>query len=64
MNMKGKHFESTQNIKAVPTLQLNILMKRTFKNASEGGKNDRVSVLKESGVFRRGLMIECVLKKI
>jgi len=59
MTMKGKRFESIQDIKAATTVQLKTLtkhwQKRTSRTASESGKKDGISVFEARGSILRGI---------
>ena len=46
ITMKGKRFESIQDIEVATTAQ----RKRTFRTASESGKNDGTSVFEARGI--------------
>jgi len=62
ITMKGKRFESIQDIEAATTAQLKTLMKRTSRTASASGKNDGISVFEVGGGgFWEGLMAMCLL---
>ena len=50
ITLKGKRFESIQEIEAATTAQLKI-RKRTSRTASESGKNDGISVFEARGLF-------------
>jgi len=53
--MKGKRFESIQDIEAGITAQLKTLTKEDLRTASERGKNDGISVFKARGSILRGI---------
>ena len=54
MIMKGKGFESIQDIEAATTAQLKT-RKRTSRTASKSGKNDGISVFEARGSILRGI---------
>jgi hypothetical protein len=53
MAIKGKRFESIQDIEAATTAQLKTLTKEDFLTASESGKCDGLSVLETRGSILR-----------
>ena len=53
--MKGKCFESIQDIEAATTAQLKTLTKEDFRTASESGKNDGISVFEVRGRTLKGI---------
>ena len=55
MTMKGKHFQSIQDIEAATTAQLKRLTKQDFRTASESGKNDGITVFKARASILRGI---------
>ena len=55
MTMKGKSFESAQDIEAAATAQLKNSRKRTSRTASESGKNDGISVFEARWGILRGI---------
>jgi hypothetical protein len=55
MTLKGKRFESIQDIEAATTAQLKTLTKRTSRTASESGKNDGINVFEARGSILRGI---------
>lgn len=52
MVTKGQHFASVQHIKAVVSVQPQILKKEDFRSTSERGKNDGIGVFEARGIFR------------
>jgi hypothetical protein len=53
MTMKGKGFESVQDIEAATTAQLKTITKEDFQNCSESVKNDGISVFEARGSILR-----------
>ena len=54
MTMKGKRFESIQDIEVATTAQLKT-RKKTSRSVSESGKNDGISVFEARGSILRGI---------
>jgi hypothetical protein len=55
MTMKGKCFESIQDIEAATTAQQKTLMKEDLRTALESGKNDRTGVFEARESILRGV---------